>query len=152
MTNHDPAIADPPSRPAGQVLSAIGEQECFELLAGQNLGRLAVIRDGRPEIFPVNYALDDRTVVIRTAAGVKLDFGSFSHVALEVEQIDTKSREGWVVVLKGFAEEVTDAGDTWSVHAREAARDPWVQGDHEHFLAISHAEVSGRRLSSPPSV
>jgi len=127
----------------------IGEEECFELLASQNLGRLAVIRDGRPEIFPVNYALDGRTVIIRTAAGAKLDFGSFAHVAFEVEQIDPATREGWVVELKGFAEEITDGADAWSVHARAAGPDPWVRGDHEHFLAIGRGDVSGRRISSP---
>ncbi len=132
---------------SGGELSAIGEEECFELLGTQSLGRLAIVRDGRPEIFPVNYALDAKTVIIRTATGVKLDYGSFSHVAFEVEQIDRDSRQGWVVELKGFAQEITDGADAWSVHARELAPDPWVQGDHEHFLAISRGEVSGRRLS-----
>ncbi len=133
---------------AGGEFSAIGEDECFGLLAGQCLGRLAVIRDGRPEIFPVNYALDGKTVIIRTAAGAKLDYGSFSHVAFEVEQIDLETRQGWVVELKGFAQEITDGADAWSAHARALAPDPWVQGPHEHFLAISHAQVSGRRLAS----
>jgi uncharacterized protein len=136
-------------RSAPRVLSPIGEDECFDLLRSQNLGRVALLRDGRPEIFPVNYALDGRTIVIRTASGVKLDYGSFSHVAFEVERIDPDTRQGWVIELKGFAEEITDGSDAWSVHAREAGPDPWVQGPHEHFLAISHAEISGRRLSIP---
>lgn len=142
----DPAAPVPPEL---RALTPIGEDECFELLASQTLGRLAVLRDGRPEIFPVNYALDGRTVIIRTAAGVKLDYGSFAHVAFEVERIDPDTREGWVVELKGFAEEITDGADAWSVHARGAGPDPWVQGTHERFLAIARGEVSGRRLASP---
>jgi len=136
--------------PSGQVLSEIGEEECLALLAGQTLGRLAVIRDGRPEIFPVNYALDGRTITIRTASGAKLSFGSFAHVAFEVEDIDPVTREGWVVEVRGFAEEITDGADAWSVHARAAGPDPWVQGEHEHYLAIAAREVSGRRISRPP--
>jgi len=133
------------------MLSQIGEEECFSLLAGQTLGRLAVVRDGRPEIFPVNYALEGRTITIRTATGVKLHYGSFAHVAFEVEDIDTDTREGWVVMARGFAEEITDGADAWSARARGAGADPWVQGEHEHYLAITVREVSGRRISSPGS-
>jgi len=132
-----------------QALKEIGEQECYELLGLSTLGRLAIVREGRPEIFPVNYALDGRTIVIRTASGAKLDYGSFSHVAFEVEDIDPKTREGWVVEVRGFAEEITDGADAWSVHAREAVPDPWVSGEHEHFLAIAHGQVSGRRIFTP---
>jgi len=132
---------------SARVLTVIDDEECFALLGTQTFGRLAVLRDGRPEIFPVNYALDGRTIIIRTASGVKLDYGSFAHVAFEVEQIDPQTREGWVVEFKGFAEEVTDGADAWSVHARDAAPDPWVQGPHEHVLAVRSGQVSGRRLS-----
>ena len=133
----------------GQVLSEISEDECFALLATQVLGRLAVVRSGRPEIFPVNYALDGRTVTVRTAPGVKLAFGSFSYVAFEVEEIDRSTREGWVVVVRGFAEDITDAGDAFSVHARGAGAEPWVGGNRDYFLAITRADVSGRRIAAP---
>jgi nitroimidazol reductase NimA-like FMN-containing flavoprotein (pyridoxamine 5'-phosphate oxidase superfamily) len=134
----------------GRVLTEIADEECYRLLGSQSLGRLAVVRDGRPEIFPVNYALDGRTVTLRTAPGVKLAFGSFSHVAFEVEDIDPVTKEGWVVEVRGFAEEITDAGDEWSVHARGSAVEPWVEGVHDHYLAIAHGEISGRRISRSP--
>lgn len=152
MTDHDRKAQDehsPIDPDRGQVLSEIGEAECLALLAQESLGRLAVVRDGRPEIFPVNYAIDGQTITIRTAAGVKLSYGSFAHVAFEVENIDPTTREGWVVLVRGFAEEITDGADAWSVRARGVRTDPWVQGTHEHYLAIVIAEVSGRRLTSP---
>jgi hypothetical protein len=133
----------------GQELTEIGEQECFALLGLQTLGRLAVVREGRPEIFPVNYGMDGRTITIRTGGGVKLTYGSLARVAFEVEDIDPTTREGWVVVVHGFAEEVTDGGDRWSIQAREAGTMPWVRGDRDHYLAISHVQVSGRRIYSP---
>ena len=136
--------------PEGRVLSELDEPECYALLATQSLGRLAVVRDGRPEIFPVNYAMDGTTVTLRTAPGVKLSFGSFAHVAFEVEDIDPATREGWVVEVRGFAEEITDAGDEWSVSARHAGPKPWVEGERDHYIAISHGEVSGRRISRRP--
>jgi nitroimidazol reductase NimA-like FMN-containing flavoprotein (pyridoxamine 5'-phosphate oxidase superfamily) len=136
----------------GQELREIGEDECFSLLATQNLGRLAIVRDGRPEIFPVNYAMDGHTITIRTGSGVKLTYASLAHVAFEVEDIDLVTREGWVVEVRGFAEEITDTGDRWSEHARHAGVSPWVKGEHDHFLAISHVQVSGRRIGSPAAI
>jgi nitroimidazol reductase NimA-like FMN-containing flavoprotein (pyridoxamine 5'-phosphate oxidase superfamily) len=133
----------------GQELEEIGEDECFALLCTQSLGRLAVVRDGRPEIFPVNYALDGHTITIRTGPGSKLTYASLAHVAFEVEDIDRVTREGWVVEVRGFAEEITDTGDRWSEHARNAGAIPWVKGPHDRYLAISHTQVSGRRIVSP---
>src|ERR1039458_8302562 len=92
---------EPPE--GGQELNEIGEDECFALLGRQDLGRLAVVRDGRPEIFPVNYAMDGRTITIRTGSGAKLTYASLAHVAFEVEDIDPVTREGWVVEVRGFA-------------------------------------------------
>lgn len=152
MSTHRPDGVGPDSKdlPAGtQEIEELGADECFALLQRQTLGRLAIVRDGRPEIFPVNYAVAGRTVTIRTATGTKLSYGSFSHVAFEVEEIDTSTREGWVVVVKGFAEEITDAGDPWSEQARAAGPIPWIRGEHESFLAIAQPEVSGRRIFTP---
>jgi uncharacterized protein len=130
-------------------LEEIGEEECFALLESQDMGRLAIVRDGRPEIFPVNYALSDRTITIRSQPGVKLAHASLDWVAFEVEDIDRDTREGWVVEVRGFAQDITDAGDPWSEQSRNLGPRPWVTGAHEHFIAISHSQVSGRRLRRP---
>ena len=45
--------------------------ECFELLSHQHLGRVAVVDDQGPIIFPINFVLD-RHVVFRTDEGTKL--------------------------------------------------------------------------------
>ncbi len=131
-------------------LEEISEEDCYALLGSQDLGRLALVRDGQPEIFPVNYALDGHTVVIRTQPGVKLSYAALARVAFEVEDIDPKRREGWVVVVKGEGEDITDAIDPWSEHARAQAVRPWVRGAHEGHIAIARPVVSGRRLRSRP--
>jgi len=48
------------------------ERECWDLLEGVTLGRLVTSVDGRPEIFPVNYVVQPRTILLRTAEGTKL--------------------------------------------------------------------------------
>ena len=52
----DQGNSEPPTGPVDdqRQLEEISEEECFTLLENQDLGRLAIVRDGRPEIFPVN--------------------------------------------------------------------------------------------------
>lgn len=48
-------------------LEVLDRHECFALLAASSLGRIAVVGDGgRPLIFPVNFALDDEAIVLRS--------------------------------------------------------------------------------------
>jgi nitroimidazol reductase NimA-like FMN-containing flavoprotein (pyridoxamine 5'-phosphate oxidase superfamily) len=141
--------ADAPSPAADTVLEELEEDECLALLAARQFGRLAVVRDGHPEIFPVNYVLSGRTVVIRTQAGVKLTNASLARVAFEVDEIDPGTRQGWSVEVRGVGEDVTDGADPWSEAALRAPVDPWVPGPHDHTIAISHPVFSGRRLHRP---
>jgi hypothetical protein len=143
-----PATA-PPESLTEPILEELGQEECFSLLASRQFGRLAVVRDGRPEIFPVNYLLSGRTVVIRTQQGVKLAHASLSRVAFEVDDIDPATRVGWTVEVKGVAEDITDGADPWSEQALQAPVDPWVPGPHDRTVAISQPTVSGRRLHRP---
>jgi nitroimidazol reductase NimA-like FMN-containing flavoprotein (pyridoxamine 5'-phosphate oxidase superfamily) len=40
--------------------------ECWELLATQRVGRVAVIVGHYPLVFPVKYAVDDKKILYRT--------------------------------------------------------------------------------------
>ena len=51
----------------------LSKSECFELLARQQLGRVAVVDDRGPIVFPVNFVLDRHMVVLRTDEGTRLD-------------------------------------------------------------------------------
>lgn len=66
-------------RPVQTWLIDICAEDCAELLAGSGLGRLGVVVNGRPEIFPVNHVYDARSgcVVFPTRARTKL------HAALD---------------------------------------------------------------------
>src|SRR5512132_2226082 len=45
------------------------KQECFELLAGQQLGRVVRVEDRGPLALPVNYVVDQHSVLFRTDEG-----------------------------------------------------------------------------------
>ena len=86
------------------------EHECWELLAGVTLGRLVTSVDGRPEIFPVNYVVQRRTVLFRTAEGTKLISTAINnHVVFEAD--DHNVAEGWSVIVKGVARSFVPRGD-----------------------------------------
>ncbi|MGH3594788.1 MAG: pyridoxamine 5'-phosphate oxidase family protein, partial [Mycobacterium sp.] len=57
---------------AGEPITILSESESWQLLASQSLGRLVTSVDGQPEIFPVNFVVQNRTVLFRTAQGTKL--------------------------------------------------------------------------------
>ena len=59
---------DDPGLDEAQRLETLDRDECIELLAHHRfVGRLAVVVDGRPLIFPVNYIVDHDSVVFCTA-------------------------------------------------------------------------------------
>ncbi len=126
----------------------IGKADCFRLLAGQRLGRIAVVDDLGPVLFPVNYLLDRHMVVIRTSEGTKLQAAAGGHkVAFEVDGTDELTSTGWSVVVRGEATEVT--GDTELERLRSLPLIPWAPGDRTRYLRILPAAVTGRRILAP---
>lgn len=124
----------------------IPETECRRLLALHRPGRLAVTVDGQPEIFPLNYAMDDRVIVFRTAPGAKLTFAPMSKVAFEIDEYDPSIRGGWSVLVKGIAEDITGALDRISEAARKLPVSPLAPGQREHWLAVRPSKITGRRF------
>jgi nitroimidazol reductase NimA-like FMN-containing flavoprotein (pyridoxamine 5'-phosphate oxidase superfamily) len=126
----------------------LSKSECFELLARQQLGRVAVVDDRGPIVFPVNFVLDRHTVVFRTAEGTKLDAASTGpRVAFEVDGTDAPARTGWSVVVRGEAVEVT--GPAELARLRALLLRPWVPGARNDSV---WATGPARSPSSPGSV
>lgn len=75
-------------------LHTLPREECLRLLATQEFGRLAVVDDGQPLVFPVNYAVDGDVVVFRADPGTKLAAASLGLVAFEVDDVDVSTRSG----------------------------------------------------------
>src|SRR4051794_36561356 len=93
------------------AVEVISSADCVALLAQESVGRLAVVIGNRPYILPVNYSMDGRVVVFRTADGTKFDGAMRGPVAFEIDHYDTERRSGWSVIVHGRAEEVTAADD-----------------------------------------
>ncbi|MEP6855940.1 MAG: pyridoxamine 5'-phosphate oxidase family protein [Pedococcus sp.] len=125
----------------------IPRHECWALLRDAVVGRLATAIDGQPEIFPVNHVVDHGTVVIRTAAGTKLESAAGHPVAFEVDGYDAEEGAAWSVVVKGPAREVSQMHEVLEVLALPLF--PWHGSVKPHFLRVEADEVTGRRFSVP---
>jgi nitroimidazol reductase NimA-like FMN-containing flavoprotein (pyridoxamine 5'-phosphate oxidase superfamily) len=83
-----------------------------KLLGERHLGRLALVDADGPVILPVNYTLDEGSVVFRTDPGSKLDAAAAgATVAFEVDAADERHRTGWSVVVRGRAGEVSEPAE-----------------------------------------
>jgi uncharacterized protein len=120
--------------------------ECFGLLARQQVGRVAVVDDRGPVVFPVNFVLDRHMVVYRTDEGTKLDAAAgCSRVAFEIDGIDAAAHTGWSVVVRGEAVEVTDRQEL--VRLRKLPLFPWAPGARTRYVRILPSKLTGRRIS-----
>ena len=128
------------------VIEELSQTECLRLLAAHEVGRVAVVVDGRPVILPVNYRTDDGTVVFRTDAGTKLQGAAMSHVAFEIDEIDQDSHEGWSVLLEGVGQDITDTVDARSEELRILPVSPWAPGDKAYWIKVVPRGLSGRSL------
>ena len=127
-------------------LEELGRTECLALLAQASVGRLGLVVDGNPEIFPVNYALDGDTILFRTAAGTVLNQASMAVVAFEVDQLDEADHAGWSVLVQGVAHDIGDAVDATSERLRRLSLVTWAPGARPRWFKVRPRKITGRRV------
>src|ERR1700730_7988020 len=129
------------------AVTLLSEDECWSLLSSMSLGRLVTILGGQPEIFPVNFATQRRTVLFRTAQGTKLFSAVMSgRVVFEVD--DHTAAEGWSVIVKGTAHLLSANADILA--AEEAPLLPWTAWLKPHYVRVIAMEITGRRFRFGP--
>lgn len=118
-------------------MEVLSDQECWELVADASVGRIGLLATDEPEIYPVNFAVDSRTIVFRTASGSKLHaMLSNAKVCFEVDGLEPVSNTGWSVLVKGHAECPTDTGRLERLGLR-----PWAQGFKPIWMRIRPTAV-----------
>lgn len=121
--------------------------DCLARLAGEQIGRLAVVVGYYPQVFCVNYRLDGHVVVFRSHIGTKLLAAHHANVAFQVDHIDYDTQSGWSVVIQGMAEDVTDRqNDITAERGRRLGVEPWVPGDKPRIVRVIPAKITGRVL------
>ena len=126
--------------PQGPVVE-LSDLASWQLLASRNFGHLGVTHNDQPEIFPVNYYSDERSILFRTAEGEKLhDLLHNRHVAFEAD--DDNQDRVWSVVVKGRA---TVLGSNPILSAQAIGGfPPWVPTEPFVYVTIDPESIRGR--------
>jgi nitroimidazol reductase NimA-like FMN-containing flavoprotein (pyridoxamine 5'-phosphate oxidase superfamily) len=126
-------------------LEVLSRDESLALLASVPVGRVVFTDRALPAILPVNYVVDDDTVVFQTGAGSKLAAATREAVvAFEADSFDEDARSGWSVMVLGRSQVVEDDREIERLAALHLQ--PWAPESRPHFVKIQMAQVTGRRL------
>lgn len=119
------------------------ERECWDRLAEQQLGRLVTHVGDVLDVFPVNYTVDEHSLVFRTAEGSKLTEVTINEdVLFEVDEYtDT---DAWSVVVRGRAHRLDTAAEVEA--ADRLPLKPWVPTLKYNYVRIVPTSLSGRDI------
>lgn len=131
----------------GRPVTILSSSESWDLLASVALGRLVTSVDGQPEVFPVNFVVQHRTVLFRTAEGTKLVSTAINNRVL-FEADDHDAAEGWSVIVKGMARMLRTKEEL--DEAERAQLLPWTATLKQHYVRIQPISITGRRFRFGP--
>lgn len=141
------ATEHPTDRAGLEVLSF---DECMQLLAAAQVGRVALVADGEIVVLPVNHVVDGQDPVFLTARGSKLSSAEQENIAaFEADHFDEATRTGWSVLVTGHAEAVYEEAEIERLSRRglhswgsAPGRLVWVR---IRALSVSGRRIPGRR-------
>ena len=137
-------MADPPDT---QPLTSLSQEACWERLRAERVGRLVVAVGSQPDIFPVNYVVEDGEIIVRTAEGTKLAAAIMGgRVAFEIDEFDADHHTGWSVVVHGTAREADKLLDV--MQDAEIDTSPWADGAKLRVVHITPDHVTGRSIGA----
>jgi nitroimidazol reductase NimA-like FMN-containing flavoprotein (pyridoxamine 5'-phosphate oxidase superfamily) len=128
----------------GDPVNILSESESWTLLSSIALGRLVTTVDGVNEIFPVNFVVQNRTVLFRTAEGTKLVSAAINNdVVFEAD--DHNVAGGWSVIVRGIAKTLRTSEEIGE--AERAQLLPWTATPKPHYVRIRPTRITGRRFT-----
>jgi uncharacterized protein len=128
-------------------LTVLSASESWNLLTAVAIGRLVTSVDGEPEIFPVNFVVQDRTVLFRTAEGTKLVSSAINNCVL-FEADDHGVSEGWSVIIKGTARTLRTNEEIEKAESAQLL--PWTATSKQHYVRVLPLSITGRRFQFGP--
>jgi hypothetical protein len=122
--------------------------ECQALLRSGVFGRIGLSTPHGPAVIPVNYAVSDSAILIRTATnGLLATHGRGVRVAFEIDHVDYTFHRGWSVMARGTTAIADDPDEVarlpWGWEPK-----PWASGDRSLLVTLPLTELTGRRLGA----
>ncbi|WP_053546510.1 pyridoxamine 5'-phosphate oxidase family protein [Microbacterium aurantiacum] len=141
--------APQPARLAAHAGENLRARDCWALLQGGGVGRLALVAvDGAPDLYPVDFTVHDGCLYVRSGPGSKLAaLAARPQVAFETDGLDDGCR--WSVVVRGQAarldrdDEIEASGILDLVSSSPTPK-------HD-FVCITPNRLSGRRFRVFPA-
>ena len=123
----------------------LSAEDCWALLEAEEFGRLAYRLVDEVHVVPINYAVDDGSLLFRTASGGKLLAAALSSdVALEIDWHD--DRAAWSVVARGHLRRLSEDE---AHRLDEIDRRSWVPTLKYDVVELAPDVVTGRRFRLP---
>jgi hypothetical protein len=129
----------------------LGEADCWRLISPGGVARLAYSGRFGLAVLPVSYQLAEGSLVFRVTLGSPADEdlrtgipGAEYRVAIEIDDVGHDAGEGWFVFIQGAAHHLgcDDDGASAAVPGVQSS----AGGTREHFVSITPALITGRRL------
>ena len=131
--------------PVGEDEATMTRGECLRRLAERSAGRLGYIDDSWPTVVPVNYAVMNDHIFIRSLPGAKLAAAERSDiVCLQIDHFDPDARSGWSVLAHGPLEVISDPQTLRAAWTNDP--EPWVTADEWHWLRLTPLSLTGREI------
>lgn len=129
-------------------MAVLTEDECWDRLESEPVGRLAIIADRRPHLVPLNHVVRNRQLLFVSVPGTKLHDvlqQPGMPAAFEIDRYDATDHSGWSVVVNGSLHPVQDLVDHTQQDVR--GRPIWLDGYRDRsWLRLTPEQVEGREL------
>ena len=126
---------------------ALTDEQCWERLRAQELGRLVTHVGDVLDIFPVNFVVDGESLLFRTAPGSKLfELTVQDEVLFEVD--DHTDTDAWSVIVRGRAHALDDSAEV--ERADGLGLRPWIPTLKYTYVRIDPVSLSGRAFRRSP--
>jgi hypothetical protein len=117
--------------------------ECWELMSGRSVGRVAFCTEDGPLVLPVNFVVHEGNVLFRTSPhNVIAAHLNGKPAAFEVDDVDDFTQSGWSVLVQGRAE-FLESVDELPAGTRPVA---WAEGTRSLFVSVRARLITGRRV------
>ncbi|MBK7624320.1 MAG: pyridoxamine 5'-phosphate oxidase family protein [Kineosporiaceae bacterium] len=135
-----------------EQIETLDPAACSRLLAATQVGRLALVAEGKPKIIVLNHLVYREGVFFRTAPDAWLvrhltdevpGGGPGLEVVYEVDSASAAGRSGWSVIATGRLHREDDAELVALAHRKLEA---WAHGDRDVVLRLHVDELTGRRV------
>lgn len=126
-------------------LEVLGPEQCWKLLEQHELARLGYLLNGQVHVMPINYGVDQRSLVFATAPGSKLEAVLTGHeLTLEIDQV--VNEVGSSVIVRGRGQVVPPAQ---VVELTQVRVRPWLAPgadvpERDVYVRMSPDEITGR--------